>query len=218
MWCSGRTSVRPYRRTSSGASGILRYYVHTNVPERETDDVPPQADPRTHFRHCPRCGAADAAPDAANPFACEGCGFVLFFNPASAVAAIVVNEGGQVLFTRRARDPAKGKLGLPGGFVSTGETAEDALRREVLEEVGVELESLDYLCSFPNVYFFEGVEYQTLDLFYVATPRQGHGAKALDDVSSVAWLDPIRVTLSEIAFGSLRKGLERYLAGLARAR
>lgn len=164
-----------------------------------------------HFNHCPRCGAPGAGAGSGNPFRCEACGFVLFFNTAGAVAAFVVRDDGRVLYTRRARDPAKSKLGMPGGFVDEGETAEAALRREVLEEVGLELRTLRYLCSYPNAYPYRDVRYHTLDLFFVATAVDPARARSLDAVAGIEWLDPAVISPADIAFDSMRLALGDYL-------
>ncbi|HVY69418.1 MAG TPA: NUDIX domain-containing protein, partial [Verrucomicrobiae bacterium] len=99
------------------------------------------------FRHCPRCAAEVSPTPGGNQIACSACGLVYYFNPAVAVAALIRNEQDEILFIRRAKDPARGKLAAPGGFVDFGETAEEALRREVREEVNLELESIFYLAS-----------------------------------------------------------------------
>jgi ADP-ribose pyrophosphatase YjhB (NUDIX family) len=146
------------------------------------------------------------------PFRCGRCRFVLYFNAATAVAALVVDARGRMLFIRRARDPGRGRLGWPGGFVDQGESAEEALRRETREEVGLELDRLVYLCSAPNVYPYAGVVYHTLDMFFVATTPDPAGTAALDAVDAVAWLDPAEVDHAELAFPSFRRALERYSA------
>ena len=56
-------------------------------------------------------------------------------------AAIITNENGQVLLLNHAFRPYSG-WGLPGGFLTPREQAEDAIRRELLEETGLELEDL----------------------------------------------------------------------------
>src|SRR4051812_49085774 len=113
--------------------------------------------PIDQFAHCPRCGAPqrpDDRRDRGGPLRCLACGFTLYFNAASAVAVIIVREDGQALFIRRAKDPGKGKLGMPGGFVDAGERAEEALAREVSEEVGLEGVTATYLGSYPNSYVY----------------------------------------------------------------
>lgn len=170
--------------------------------------------PPEHFRqidHCPRCAAPAAAPHAV-PFRCAACGFVLFFNAAAAVAVFIQRGDDTVLFTRRAKDPGAGCLGLPGGFVDFGETAEQALRREVHEEIGVALGPLRYLASFPNQYAYAGVTYHTLDVFFVADLPEDAAPRALDAIESLCWLDPATVAREEIAFPSMRAAM-RVLVG-----
>jgi ADP-ribose pyrophosphatase YjhB (NUDIX family) len=164
-----------------------------------------------HFAYCPGCGAsATPAEPLTGPFRCGACGFTLFFNAAAAVAALILRSDGYALFIRRAKDPGKGKLGLPGGFVDPGEDAETALAREVREEVGLELTALHYLSSHANRYLYAGVTYTTLDLFYLASARSPDGVRALDAVESVEWLDPETVDRNEIAFDSMRAALDVY--------
>jgi ADP-ribose pyrophosphatase YjhB (NUDIX family) len=137
---------------------------------------------------------------------------VLFFNAASAVAALLLRDDGRALFIRRARDPAKGMLGMPGGFVDDGETAEDALTREVKEEVGLDLGELTYLSSHPNLYEYRSVTYATLDLFFTGRVDRPELAVALDAVERIEWLDPLAVDLEDIAFDSMRAALRVYRA------
>jgi ADP-ribose pyrophosphatase YjhB (NUDIX family) len=53
----------------------------------------------------------------------------------------VVLDGGRVLLVRRGQEPMKGEWSIPGGGVELGESLDAALRREVLEETGVEVEA-----------------------------------------------------------------------------
>ena len=82
------------------------------------------------FRHCPRC-AAPSDPGA-NPFRCGACGLTYYFNAAAAVAALITRDYGDVLLIRRAKDPARGKLALPGGFVDIGELVFQRLGEDVV--------------------------------------------------------------------------------------
>jgi ADP-ribose pyrophosphatase YjhB (NUDIX family) len=156
------------------------------------------------FRHCPRCGAALAS--AARPLACA-CGYTLFSNPAIGVGVFARDGQGRCLFLRRAKDPAKGLLGLPGGFVDAGETVEGALEREVREEIGGRLASMRFLCSSPNSYLFQGVTYDVCDLFFVAELAPGELRLDPEEVSGHVWLDPRQVRPEEQAFPSHRQAL-----------
>jgi ADP-ribose pyrophosphatase YjhB (NUDIX family) len=166
--------------------------------------------PAEHFAHCPRCGQpADPSPPV-GPFSCAACRFLLFFNAATAVAAFVLRPDGLALFVRRAREPAKGKLGMVGGFVDAGETAEDALRRETREEVNLELAEIAYLGSYVNEYVYADVLYTTVDLIFVAHAAAVDGVAPLDGVDSIEWRDPQVVELEEIAFPSMRAALQTF--------
>jgi len=166
--------------------------------------------PVTLFKHCPSCGQPRAGASVI-PFTCGGCGFVFYFNPTVAAAAIISRGDGKVLFITRAKEPAKGKLAFPGGFIDIGETVEAALRRETLEEVNLEIRDIQLLCSHPNEYEYKGVTYPVLDFLFSARAEAVDHVKALDGVAEFSWRDPNEVELDKLAFPSLREGLRVYL-------
>jgi mutator protein MutT len=171
--------------------------------------------PVQHFAHCPRCGIDAASTPGTNFFHCSACGFRLYFNVACAYAGLIVNEQGEMLFIRRAKEPSRGKLAVPGGFADANETAEEGLRREVREEVGLKVGMVTYLCSHPNEYRYREVAYSVLDFFFVCRLPDGEGhALTLQktEVSGVEWRDPQGLNPDEIAFPSLRFALLFYLA------
>ena len=145
------------------------------------------------------------------PFECGACGLLYYFNPCAAVAGIVLNSAGEALLLRRAKDPAKGKLAVPGGFIDIAERAEDALCRETREEVGLELSDLKFLCSQLNSYLYKELTYPVLDLFFVARARNPEAAQSLDGVESFIWMKPQSVNLEEIAFPSIRAALQEFM-------
>src|SRR5689334_24875449 len=55
------------------------------------------------------------------------------------VGAVVLDDAGRLLLVRRGREPSRGLWSVPGGRVEPGETGPDAVRREVLEETGLEI-------------------------------------------------------------------------------
>lgn len=166
--------------------------------------------PSRKFHYCPSCAAPFADGYASQPLQCGGCGFRFYFNTTCATAALLVRPDGMALFIRRAKDPAMGKLALPGGFIDEGETAEEGVRREFTEEVGFAPEAIDWLCSRPNLYLYKEVTYPVLDFFFVARACGDEVPQALDGVASVHWLDPLGIDPDEIAFISMRYALEIY--------
>jgi 8-oxo-dGTP diphosphatase len=62
--------------------------------------------------------------------------------PALTTDCVIFDNAGRVVLIRRKNEPFKGSYALPGGFVGIGETVEAACRREVQEEVGIELGDL----------------------------------------------------------------------------
>lgn len=68
------------------------------------------------------------------------------------VAALISGPDGVLICTRRSKDEANGQPELIGGFVDAGETLEQALKREIAEECGVELLSQRYLFSIVGTY------------------------------------------------------------------
>lgn len=167
------------------------------------------------FEHCPRCGAV--IPEAGNnPLRCPSCGYTHFFGPCTAVAGIVVDGAGDLLFIKRQRDPHKGKLGIPGGFVDAGETLEHALTREVREEVGLTVQRLTYLTSFPNSYAYSGVMIPVTDMFFVCDVDPDESV-TIDRGEIADWMfaTPGEATLAKMAFESNVRAVRHYLEHVA---
>lgn len=163
----------------------------------------------TLFGHCPACGAGGLEEGSATSYRCSRCEFVFFMNPAAAVAAIIEHDD-EILFAVRAREPDAGKLDLPGGFVDCNETAEEALARELDEELGLGNVCPEYLCSFPNSYPYAGVNYRTIDLIYRVILQERPVIRVADDVSGVVWVRRDAIPMRRVAFQSIRKALEFY--------
>ncbi len=175
------------------------------------------------YAHCPVCGSRAVTVRTQQSVHCSACGVTLYVNASPAVGAILVDAKKRVLLLRRAREPGRGKLAFPGGFVNDDETAEEALRREVFEEVGLTLEAsvpLRFLSSHLNRYP-EGnytrdagaysVLYRTLDLFFVAElPELRNGTLDHDEVSEVVVVPFEDLVPEELAFDSMRAAWQRF--------
>ena len=102
-------------------------------------------------------------------------------------ALIFDNE--KLLIVERASEPFKGYWSLPGGIVECGEKLEQGIRREVLEETGLEVEALSVFEIFERIIpDGEGrIEYHYVLIDYLCRPIGGR-LSAASDVSQVAWV------------------------------
>src|SRR3712207_6821298 len=162
---------------------------------------------------CPKCGARSLNQLSEKEFVCEreDCQFTAFKNAAAAVAAIIELNDDTIIMTRRGREPGKGKLDLPGGFVDADETLEKSLEREVKEELGLQIRDLSYLGSFPNKYHYKGIEYPTVDSVFVCKPNSINIKREEGEIEGWEISDPELLNLDDVAFKSIQKALERYL-------
>jgi 8-oxo-dGTP pyrophosphatase MutT (NUDIX family) len=164
--------------------------------------------PSKVWQYCPYCGAKSFRAGNGNYMQCDTCGRKFYFNASGAVACIIENPQGEILLTRRAFEPARGMLDLPGGFVSPGETAEDAARREVKEELNLDITSMQYIGSSHNRYLYGGIVYFTLDLGFRCPVTDFTGIRVADDVAGYVFLPHSRINLQEICFPSIRNILQ----------
>lgn len=160
--------------------------------------------PSKVWKHCPYCGSTDILWDGTRCMQCANCKHRFYINAASAVVALIYNEAGELLFTRRKRDPVKGTLDLPGGFVDLGEKAEAAVIRETKEELNLDMLEVQYVGSMPNRYLFGGIVYFTLDLVFRCKPKTFATISVADDVSDYIFIDPKMIDLNEIGLESIR--------------
>ena len=101
---------------------------------------------RTAF--CGECGAATAVARAGASRICTGCGAELFPRVDPAVIVAVTDADDRLLLGRQAAWP-KGRVSVFAGFTEAGESLEQAVHREVFEEVGVRLGAVRYVGSQP---------------------------------------------------------------------
>ena len=120
------------------------------------------------FKMCPMCGSKKIENHSNRKWICPDCGFDLYNNVAAAVGVVIRDKHNNVLFEVRAKEPRKGFLALPGGFVDFDESAEEAVVRECQEEIGAQVKDVKYLCSAPNTYVYKNIEYKTCDIFFLA--------------------------------------------------
>ena len=145
---------------------------------------------------------------------CSSCGFVFYINAAAAVATFIRNEAGELLVCRRAKEPAKGTLDLAGGFVDENETAEEAVSREIAEELQAKITHAEYLFSLPNSYEYSGMSIPTLDLFFSCQLEDTTKLIPSDDVENCFFLPLDKVKPSDFGLSSIKKGVEIFLQSI----
>ncbi|MGD1070597.1 MAG: NUDIX hydrolase [Bryobacteraceae bacterium] len=123
------------------------------------------------------------------------------------VGALIIDSG-RILLVERGREPLKDYWSLPGGVVETGERLEYAVRREVREETGLEVEVLHLLEVFERIMEDAGgrAEYHFVLMDYICRPSGGTLCAA-DDASAVRWFAP-----EEIAGLKITEGTPEFIA------
>ncbi len=161
--------------------------------------------PENVLRYCPKCGSNQFNFKGERSFLCQDCGFHFFINSSAAVAALIENKKGELMLTIRAFDPEKGKLDLPGGFVDPNESVEDALRREIKEELNLDIIKMDYLTSFPNEYVFSGYSVFTSDLAFRCQVTGWEHMHIQDDITDVVFVTQENINWDEVSANSIKR-------------
>jgi 8-oxo-dGTP diphosphatase len=130
--------------------------------------------------------------------------------PVLGAAAVVIHEG-RVLLIRRGQPPDAGEWSIPGGAVELGESVEDALRREIREETGLEI------AVGPLLEIYERVERDgdgAVRFHFVVIDHRctvtGGTLRAGDDAAEVAFAEPGHLDRYALA-DSVRRVIARAL-------
>ncbi|MDR2717031.1 MAG: NUDIX domain-containing protein [Treponema sp.] len=183
------------------------------------------------FKFCPACASEKINFMDGKVFRCPNCGLVYYHNTAAATGCIIsvpeeaadsTSSAERILFLVRGKEPATGKLDLPGGFVDPGEGIFEGLYRELQEEIGWSppipdgaslADVFTLFASFSNVYPYKNIAYNTCDLyFYLRAPglREQDLRLEQDEITAVRFLKPEDIDYNEIAFDSTRRAVQAY--------
>ncbi len=126
--------------------------------------------------------------------------------PLAGIGAIIF-RGDRVLLVKRGSSPAMGKWSVPGGLVELGETLEDAVRREVLEEVGLDVKVIDLCAVLDRVILDKGgrIEYHYVLLDFLCESADG------DPIAATDAQECLFVPLTELSSRDLTRGTEKVI-------
>jgi ADP-ribose pyrophosphatase YjhB (NUDIX family) len=168
---------------------------------------------RRPFEYCPYCAAQmqDLAYGRKILRSCPACHFVQHHDPKVAVIARI-EHGDRLLLVRRGVDPGKGLWALPGGYMDAGEMPEDALHREIAEEVDLAITVHELLAIYPMIN--ANLPSQGIVLVYRATPAEpvqplDCELAALDDVVEARWF-AVGTLPIDLAFASTEVEVRRW--------
>jgi ADP-ribose pyrophosphatase YjhB (NUDIX family) len=159
------------------------------------------------WRFCPRCGSKVEA--EGRRVHCDACGSDYYANSKPTASAVVVDDHGRVLLSRRACEPFAGKWDLPGGFLEELENPLDCLRRELREEAAIRFDSERFLGFWVDRYGSEASAVTTLNLYWSVRLAEGT-PKPADDVIELRWFVAEEVPLAELAFGHIEDVLHAW--------
>lgn len=108
--------------------------------------------------------------------------------PVVGVGAVVVSEG-KILLEKRKNEPGKGKWSIPGGLVDLGESPEQAVIREVLEETCLEVDAPRLIDVVSDVSLDEKgkIKYHFVIIDYLVAVKCGE-VKAASDADALVWV------------------------------
>lgn len=127
--------------------------------------------------------------------------------PLVGVGAIIFRDQ-RVLLVQRGTEPALGKWSLPGGLVELGESLHDAVRREVREEVGLNVKVEDLVVVLDRVIRDRKgrIEYHYILIDFICEPESVEDPSPASDVKDCRFL-----LLDDLPHYSLTRGTEKVI-------
>lgn len=127
------------------------------------------------FKFCPFCGETlvTSRVEGRDRLVCNKCDWVNYLNPIPVISCLVTDLEGRILLIKRGKEPSKGAWALPGGFFELEESPEEAGRRELKEETGIDgiavrqIGVTTHLSSMYGYLVMIGVEFKTNDFTVV---------------------------------------------------
>lgn len=162
------------------------------------------------YKYCPLCKGKLVKK---NPtlFVCSSCNFHFYDNP-KPTTAVFLEKDGKILLVKRAEKPKKGFWDAPGGFIEKNESAEESAKREIKEELGIEIKKLEFIGSFTGTYFYQNITYSTLCLAFKAVSKNWNIKLQKDEISQIKFFEKNEIPWKRIAFKDVYSALKKLLS------
>lgn len=142
------------------------------------------------YKFCPCCGGKLSLKvihsGESRRLTCQNCGYIFYQNSKPTASAFIFNKKGELLLVKRRWPPGKGLWDVPGGFLENGEEPIKGLKRELKEELNINIQVDKILGIIMDKYKFQGEIVKTLNILYLVKKYQGK-IKCDTDVGEARW-------------------------------
>ena len=159
---------------------------------------------------CRRCGKALKHKEGVL-YICDT-GHAVFLNTSPSVGLVLLNDRDEILMLVRAIEPGLGLLDVPGGFCDGPETLEQAVHREIEEEIGlspIDYSKPEFILSHIDPYDYKGETLPVLASIFIAKIITDKQPKAADDAASLEWISLSELDMDKVYFPAVRAGIEK---------
>lgn len=166
-----------------------------------------------HFQYCPNCGARlkekEIGDEGLVPY-CDLCKTPWFDMFSTCIIALVVNENGEAALLRQGYISSQ-YYNLVSGYMKPGETAEITAQREIYEEIGIQVSSLE----FAGTYWYGKKDMLMIGFLAKANRRDFVLSGEVEAAEWVAAEDAIRMVhpKGSVSYALLEKYLEKKSGG-----
>jgi len=160
------------------------------------------------MNYCRRCGSKIKSIDG-HVYNCDN-GHTIYANSAPAVGLFILTPENHVMLSVRGIEPHKGMLDAFGGFVDSAETFEEAISREMEEELQLtpdQYETPVYIASGTDPYPYQGEEITFVSALFWSRLKAGATPIPSDDVADTVTIPLHEVDLDKLHSGDIRIGI-----------
>lgn len=167
------------------------------------------------FNYCRRCGLT-LTKTAPTVYLCDN-SHTIFDNPIPTAGVFILTDDDKVMLSVRGKEPHKGMLDSFGGFLDGAESTEQAMVRELQEELGLQPDDYEtpvHVGSGVGNYPFEGEVQPIVGTFYYTRLKPGIVPVPADDVAAIEIVELATLDMSRLHDDDIRMGITQLKAVL----